>query len=377
MNRIATLLVALSLCFQATAQNSVTLEPPRVDRNVELLSIVWRLADVQEYGQTRFKRYTDRIEEHFGEYRGHELVGFASSLHAEHGIGYDAVASMAIHLDGNMDLRRDVADGSLEGRWADVDKERFTTLLKKFAADTRFDEFYESNAPLYAEATARFRPVYEAIDLRWYADFFGREPKEKFVIVNALGNGSNNYGPSIEYSDGGKEVYAIMGAWSVDDGGMVAFPENDYLPILLHEFNHSFVNHLTAAHREAFRESGEKLFAVFGEWMRLQAYNNWETMLNEALVRAAVIRCFKDHGATQEQLAALVRNENQRGFAWTKPLVAELDKYNGARDEYPTLDDYMPRLAEAYPAWVETLTTPAVIESMKRAVETIRAQQQR
>ena len=353
MKRLAALISILILCLSVSAQDSSMLEKPRVDRNVELMSIVWRLAGKPEYSATNFKLYTDRIEEHFGRYRSHELIGFVQSIIRDNGISYDAVASMAAHLGEELNLRTDVAPGSLERRWSGVDKDRFTELLKKFAAETRFDEFFAGNAEMYAEASRRFMLVCEAVDLDWYAKFFGVEPKGNFIIINGLGVGLQNYGFSVKRADGGEEIYAVMGAWSVDGEGMAVFPMEDYIPVLLHEFNHSFVNHLTARHREAFRESGETFFAAIEEQMRAQAYSSWEIMLNEALVRAAVIKYMKDHGVDSASVAGLVQMEKRRGFGWIEPLVAELDKYAAARDEYPTLNDYMPRLAEAYVQWTE------------------------
>ncbi|MDR2882835.1 MAG: DUF4932 domain-containing protein [Alistipes sp.] len=352
---MATLIFALLTCFWATAQDSSVLEKPRIDRNVELMSIVWRLAGSREYSNTHFQLYTDRIDNHFGEYKRHEMVCFAREIRSQYGVSYNAVPQMAMHLNGDLNLRSDITDNELDPRWKDVDKERFTTLLKQFAADTEANRFFDDNAELYAGATERFLPVYEAVDLKWYTNFFGAEPQEKFAIVNGLGFGSSNYGGAVEYTDGRKEVYAFMGAWSVDEAGMVDFPMGEYIPILLHEFNHSFVNPLTAVHRESFREVGEMFYATLRRQMSSQAYSNWEIMLNEALVRAAVIKYMKDHGVDSTSVAGLVQMEKSKGFGWIEPLVAELDKYAAAREEYPTLDDYMPRLAEAYREWAEVI----------------------
>jgi hypothetical protein len=92
-------------------------------------------------------------------------------------------------------------------------------------------------------------------------------------------------------------------------------------------------------------------------------------MLNEALVRAAVIKYMKDHGATQEEFAAMVRHESRNnGFQWVGAVVMELDNYDNARDEYPTLDDYMPRLAKAYEPWVEQVEAAVAARSATNTV---------
>ncbi len=76
------LLAALSALtvFTASAQSGAVLEKPVVDRRVELLSIVFRLAGRPEYSDTDIKIYTDRIERHFGAYRDHEVIRLARTL---------------------------------------------------------------------------------------------------------------------------------------------------------------------------------------------------------------------------------------------------------------------------------------------------------
>lgn len=372
------MLLLSMLCITSFARHTSSgsmPERPRVDRNVELLSIVWRLAGADEYCHTNFKRYTDAIEHHFGRYREHPLVEFARRTMYDNGTGYNAVPSMALHLDDALDLRRDVAKGSLEQRWEDVDRERFVYLLKKFAADTRFDRFYESNAEMYVEAARRFEPLFEAMDTGWYTDFLGTELKEKFVIVNGLGNGPCNYACSVEYGDGRREVYAVMGAWSVDGTGMVTFSTDDYLPTLLHEFNHSFVNPLTDRYEKALRKSGEALFAIVGEQMIPQAYPTWKHMMNEAMCSAMPIMYMKNRGAEQEWIDQRIEAVGERGWFWIGDLVAELERYAAARDRYPTFDDYMPRIVEAYGEWAEMAagSIPAATAPASRAATAIGA----
>ncbi len=57
----------------------------------------------------------------------------------------------------------------------------------------------------------------------------------------------------------------------------------------------------------------------------------------------------------QQALDGLMKNFETRGYLWIRELVDELDKYDAARDEYPTLDGYMPRIVEAYRGWAEVI----------------------
>ena len=136
-----------------------------------------------------------------------------------------------------------------EERWGKKNAEKFIQLLKKFYIDTKYQDFFKQNEKLYKISTEKFLPVYNKLDVKWYEKFYGKEPKEKFVIVNGLGNGGGNYGPNIEFSNGDKTVYAIMGTWRIDSLGFPDYEIEEYLPTLLHEFNHSFVNYLTEKNR--------------------------------------------------------------------------------------------------------------------------------
>jgi len=356
MKKLTFLLLTL-ICLSLFSQEKQILESPKVDERVELLSIVFRLAAVDEYSSQAFKLYTDKIENYFGAYKNHELIEFVRKIHAENGIGYDAVMSMAIYLGKAPQFKPlvEFSDTIPEKRWGKENALKFIALLQKFYNDTNCKKFFEENGVLYKNASAKFIPVYNHLDLKWYQNFYGKNPSEKFVIVNGLGNGPGNYGPSIVLHDGKKEVYAIMGAWSVDSTGMVKFNINGYFPTLLHEFNHSFVNYLTVQNSKNLEESGKKIYAVVAENMRSQAYGNWKTMINESIVRAGVIKYMRDHNYDKKQIEIEMSEQLTRGFLWINELCDELDKYDQQRDQYPTLESYMPTLIKAFSNYAENI----------------------
>lgn len=207
------------------------------------------------------------------------------------------------------------------------------------------------NESLYEEASNRFLSVYQELDLDWYKDFYGKEPNEKFVIINAMGNGGGNYGPHIDLPDGKRKVYAIMGTWNTDNTGMPVYTLESHFPTLLHEFNHSFVNYLLNQDPAPFRENGEMIHATVSEKMRRGGYSNWQTMLNEALVRAAVIKYMKDHNFPENEISKEITEQINRGFIWIEELLAELERYDEQREKYPTLESYMPELQKAYDSY--------------------------
>lgn len=350
------LLLFLTLCTSSLlAQPESLILKPDIDKRVEITSIAFRLAGSEEYNSEIFKLYTDRIIDHYKAYRDHELITFIKKLRQDNGVSYDAVMKMAVHLDENLNPLVPFNDKIPESRWGKEHAYTFSSLLKDFYKDTNSDKFFENNQAIYSLARDRFLSIYEKLDLTWYKRFYGKQPNEKFIIVNGLGNGGGNYGAAVMLPNGQKEVYAVMGAWNVDENGMVEFPIDNYFPTLLHEFNHSFVNEMLEKNYPLFKDSGEIIFEQVKKEMNSGAYESWQTMINEALVRAAVIKYMKDHSFPEEQIALERSEQLNRGFIWIDDLVNELENYDSQRNKYPNLESYIPRLAVSYRSYADNI----------------------
>ena len=70
----------------------------KVDKRVELLGIVARLAEYPEYCRNDNAPYIADIHAHFDRYKTHPLIELMRRLKKENSIGYDAVVRMALHL---------------------------------------------------------------------------------------------------------------------------------------------------------------------------------------------------------------------------------------------------------------------------------------
>ncbi|WP_051697494.1 DUF4932 domain-containing protein [Prevotella sp. 10(H)] len=368
MNRILLVILA-TLCFQACVvkeEKKVVLERPIVDKRVELLAIVFRLAEAPGYSSQEFKLYVDRIEQYFGKYKDHELIQYTRSLVKENGTDVDAVMQMAIRLDDNMKLLTDVNSKVWEVHpgWNKETAEKFASLLPQFVKDTEFDKFFRDNADLYNATVDRFVYITEQVDMNWYSNFFGEEPSDNFSLIIGLGNGASCYGPPLYFADGRKTAYAIMSVWETDNEGMPVydkkFPNFDTstLLILLHELDHPHVDPLTEKYIDSFRESGEIILSALKsqEGNRVGMSPYWKTLLDEALVRACVIKYMKDHDFAQSEIDAEIKlQKDWMGLSFIEEVVSELESYDKQRDTYPTFESYMPKLAEFYNALSERI----------------------
>jgi hypothetical protein len=345
-----------SRCLFADTTNGAPTEavqPLRVivDPRTELLSVIFRLAGNPEYSIARVKSYTDDVENQFGKFRNEPVVKLAQEVRQTHGVSYDAVMSMAVHLTDttNVGLRISLHPWpeGLDRRWTTGDANHFIKAMQQFVEDTSFREFTEQHAKLYQTTADRLQSLMKKeAHLEWFDAFFGGRPQASFTVDIDLLNGGGNYGPHFRALDGREELYCILGVWRTDSQGLPEFG-SDALPVIIHEFCHSYCNPVIDRHLSELRSSGDALFAHESERMRSQAYGDGPTLLRESLVRACVIRYLHRYGGE----AAARRNieaEEQNGFLWIEELSDLLGDYEANRGRYPTLDDFSPRLAEFF-----------------------------
>ncbi|MGA2275309.1 MAG: DUF4932 domain-containing protein [Bryobacteraceae bacterium] len=318
-----------------------------VDPRVELMSVLFRLAGNNEYNQCRVPAYDKALENYFAPYRSHEAVQLARTLQT----GFDAPMSLAVHLKDVESLAERVPfdrPGVRLDKSLDVAKTReFLTAARKFVSDTKFVEFLKSQQPLYDETDARLRTFVETkADLAWYSRFFGTRSPVRFIVVPGMANGGPSYGPSFVGDDGVEEMYAIPGAWQVDSSGLPQFA-GDWMDTMVHEFIHSFSNPLIDRFAPQMEKAARLIYGPLQDAMRRQAYGDWKTLLYESMVRALTIQYALEHDGADAR-RRLIQEENSRSFFWTGDLCDLLGVYKNSRQQYPTLESFMPRVVEFF-----------------------------
>ncbi len=340
-------------------KNNEILAPPKVDKRVELLSIVFRLAGNEEYNWNDYQSYVKDIHDHFDKYKKHPVVKLAKYLRKKNGVSYDAVMSMAIHLEQPSSLKPLIPfnDSIPESRWGSKNSYKFVQLLQQFYVDAKCEEFFKAHESLYLKAEERYKVIYDSIDVNWYTNFFGKGPNENFHIILGLGNGPSSYGPNINFPDIKDDVYAIIGIWDIDSLGIPIADYKNEVPLLVHEFNHSFVNQLIDQNIKQFEPAGKILFKEVESLMREQKYTRWESMMYESLVRASTIMYLKKHEISKNYTERIIVWELSNGFLWIRELVESLDKYEMERNNYPTLESFMPQIITCFQTSADNIKT--------------------
>jgi len=255
------------------------------------------------------------------------------------------VMSMAgnIEIKDSIRFKVNLKENSLDKRWGKPEAEKFLMLLNRFYVETKFHDFFENNKSLYTVAETNFSKILHQVDFTWFQSFYGGKPAEGFNLIISLVNGGGNYGVKAMYNDGREDIYAIMGSWKTDSLGQPVYTM-DVIGTIIHEYNHSFCNPLIDANFKQMEEVAGKFWEEEKSVLQRQAYTSAKTMCYEILVRACVIKYYQTAKLSPEGVNKMIIAEKSRGFLWINYLVDELSVYEGKRDKYPELKDFMPEI---------------------------------
>ena len=343
--------------------------PPKVSKQVELVGIVFRLAGAPEYKHETYKDYSDAIHKHFDPYKEHNAVALAKQLNQK-GAGYSYVAALAVHLSEPAELKLTAAmsraDLKAFGGQKNVDE--FLASLRDFYKVSHFEEFWAANTERFALAERNFESLAKSVHPEWFDSFYGIKFKGNYKIVIGMGNGINFYGPSVTYRDGSQDIFTVF-APLIEDGEP-RLPSNA-LVFTIHEFNHSFANPFIDRHEKAFESFASKLFAKVEKEMSERAYNSWRILMYESLVRAATNTYLLKYNPN---LVAGNRYGDmfEQGFVWVDAYTDLMKEYEAERDEYVTLDSFVPRLTGFFEKVAARELTEYVADFDKRSARVLR-----
>ena len=206
--------------------------------------------------------------------------------------------------------------------------------------------------------------VEKDVDQAWFPAFFGPLENSRFLLVVALNNGNNAYGVQVRPPKAPRELYAVMNATNRDADGLPAFNRN-FVPTIVHEFGHSFVNPLVDARFEDIRVAADAVHAEVAPAMRMQGYSVPRTMISESIVRASVARYVLDHDG-EAAAASELSYQRARSFLWIDDLYGLLGEYAKTRTSYPTIASFWPNIAKYYSDLAPRMTAVLADAERKR-----------
>jgi len=320
-----------------------------VDSRIELLATVQFLSDYDKRFRliTRFDfPYKQHVRKHFSEYKNHPAVKFFDQMSAD-GFNFDAPPAAMLYLSEPPELTAKLPfTDYLNGRAGGAKRlNKFVELLRDFAQETEFMEFFKAHNATFQQMAANARKKMTDINYaQTLEDYYGMRQNSYNIILAPLFVGG--FGPRVEGSDGRYDIYNILGPMNMKDGWPTFGSESSFRHIAWHEFSHSFVNPTTAKFGKEI-DKYKALYEPISGRMSGQAYSNWQTCVNEHIVRAVTTRLTCREIGSEAGEQALYR-EKDRGFAYVQALCDSLAGYEKQRDLYPSFVDYYPELVKVF-----------------------------
>jgi hypothetical protein len=309
-----------------------------IDPRIELISIIQYLGKYKNRFPILYKgdsTYTEKINNYFSKYRNDRAIKYSDKM-GELGFCYDAPYCLILH-NKNVDfleLEYELSE-YIVTRMRGIDNiKKYINVINDFITKTKYLVFFKNSSDYYMEIINELSPITDNIDcINQLNDYYGYDSNNFNLIFSTLSKG--NYGVTIS-SKNIDQYYCIIGL----DGQK----HPNYLDqigidrLVWHEFGHSYINPLTHKYLVLFQKY-EKLFNPIKEKMCQNAYGDWESCINEHLIRAITNKLTKKY-YSKECMDNFLKNDLERGFIYL-PLIIELfDKYENNRGDYKRIDDF-------------------------------------
>jgi len=319
----------------------------RVDPRIELLAVVQHFTTWADKNHTRFDiGYKHDIDDYFSKYKNHSAVQ-KSQLLTNSGFTYDAPVAFVLYHNNPPDFEQIVPYSSylIIRAGGESNLKDFAEKLRAFVKETNFMKFFDSKKKFYNHLQNEIiRNVGDVNYIKILEDYYG-EKKHSYNIIPAPLFHSGGYGPKV--SNGNEEdIYNIIGPHNYSSGNLSFGDKEDILYILLHEFSHSFINDVTEKYSAEINNS-KKLYEPIKDKMQTQGYNNWQTCVNEHLVRTVVARLtLQLSGESYKNL--IINKEINNGFIYILKLDSLFEDYENNRVKYPDFKSFYPRIIELF-----------------------------
>lgn len=331
--------------LELPVDNNITL---KIDERLELVSVVFRLAEAAEYMSCFSPQYINDINNYFALVKDHPLITFIQATRETHSFGYSIAAKSAfminisrkgITLDSGWDYSLEF-NNEYSLYWTKDIFFKYYRLLQDFYKESNFHSFYINHQDYYSKALAESRQIVSKINMDWFADFYGKDEVPVDIYLG-LSIGGNNY--SIHditrhtYWDG--HLITIIG--TMENDNHVSSMSDDQLPIIVHEISHYYSSELLNDYYDDLSQSMEFVFSKTKEKMSSIGYSNARSIAGEWITDLFVnIYLYQNEGSN----AYYVAENEKRGFIWMSRSVIFINNFLEHRNVYPSISDFMPQL---------------------------------
>lgn len=319
-----------------------------IDPRIELLSVVQILSTYnQNFGLMTDLDFTYRqdVLDQFSTFASHPAVTLFSKMSMK-GFSYDAPPTMMLYLTNAFELDENKElDEKLVLRAGSMEQlKSFASMLKQFAADTNFQKFYLEHESFYKKMIKQVSQVLEKESYITELEEYYNIHNNSYNIILAPLHRGGGFGPRLTDAEGKNDIYSILGPIDVVEDIPVFGDKQSFDYLVWHEFSHSFINPLTEVFQNQFTQS-DALFAPIAVKMERLAYSNWETALNEHLIRTITARRTL-YESGQEAYEKAIKDEKRQGFFYIELLSDKIASYEQNRKEYKDFNAFYPEIVK-------------------------------
>ena len=355
-----------AVCTGAPSRQGAATIPVHYAEETELVAVIYHLDGIggfifnEEDGV--LPDYLADVDSTFAPFADHRAVKFAARKLFRNGFAWDMPMAFALRLridDGHIGYN-DRLDPDFEDYYQRIsrsDERKFIAMLEDFYRDSNFGEFFRNHSELYGECEEAMRKVVDHLDIAWYDSFFGPNDNGEFRVYLGLLNGPGNYAVHQKCQDGRELVNALMGCCDRDSDGRIYYGESYTLPVLIHEFNHSYCNPLNEECWESISAKANEIFRANASHYASIAYGAPQLVMNESFVEASMIRYLMSHpidlsGTGFENMQELIDtlvdiDERKKKFVLVGTMIEALGRREASPEKYPTMRDFLPEYVEA------------------------------
>jgi len=354
MTRLKYVVLFIFLCLTNVRGQETDSELfPRVDKRIELINIMYRLATGKSMGASN-PVYTAAIDLHFKKYSNHRSIQcLKSAIDSLHKKGVDARAwelpSLAVHLSQPPELeplvgyKKSPADG-----WDDrtLFNSNLILCIQEFYRDSECHAFFESQQAYYQSVSEHYRKEGVVIDKVWLKQFFGLEMTETYFPIVPMSTSEGAY-LRVNFGNTRRHTITLFSVSAFNSQGLPTnFSDPVFRRLLLHEHVHAYANQLVDKNKEDLKSAAERLLARPEVWAKFKDtfFNNWEFLLYESMVRACCLKYAMLHPEYTTDAEKEIRSQEDAGFLWIRGLVDELSRYENNRAKYSDLSEFMPEV---------------------------------
>lgn len=329
-----------------------------VDSCIELLAIVQLLANCRgpsgERVLTRLDMpYLRAAQRRFSAWSDHPAVARHKQMHQQ-GFWFGHPPHAMLFLSEPPDLAvLQPIDAFVVERAGGADAlSDWIELLRRFARDSNFVEFYREQQPFYQTMVDRYEETVSQVDYVDQLETYYGQSQASYTIILAPLYHPGGFGPRVERGPGCYDVYNISGPYDVAPDGVPTFGGTEELRrIVWHEFGHSFVNHLIDRHLDLVMEPCSVLLADVKARIEEAPNVSWAVFvhewISEHVVRAVTTRlAYRELGEGPGDLA--LQKEYSQGYTYVGELAEELKRYERKRAKYPTFESFLPELLQVF-----------------------------